>query len=540
MRDESADRGAAPSPQEGLLQPQACPLCGLTDWVYLFPMHDQRVLRCGHCRLTRLDGQPRDRPVRALHPDASDPWRTSPHRTGSRTEHEAAESYCDALEQRGLRNGKLLVLAPPEHPVFAVAARRGHSVTKCTEWGGLPDTDLTSGPYDAAALIFQIETAPDPVSAITLIRANLRTRGILMVVTPSLDSPSARMLRGSWTEWRSENLYYFDSQTVQSLLLRCGMSEIQVRRDVRRYSLEHLYQRARAFPQTWVTRSIRASYHLVPPLFGRNVRIPLPASAIVVTARRSAFAHVPMLSIVMPVYNERKTLQATLDAVLAKQLPGVRKEIIVVESASTDGSREIALAYKDHPDVKLVLQEVARGKGNAVREGFKHASGDFILIQDADQEYDVDDYDALVNALQTYRAAFVLGSRHTDGWKIRRFNDQPGVATLFNIGHLVFLGLFNLLYRQRLRDPFTMFKVFRRDCLHDLEFECDRFDFDFELVIKLLRKGYQPIELPVNYRARSFQEGKKVSAFRDPVTWLRALFKYRFQSLAPRSRRARQ
>ena len=247
-----------------------------------------------------------------------------------------------------------------------------------------------------------------------------------------------------------------------------------------------------------------------------------------------------MLSIVMPVYNERKTLQATLDAVLAKQLPGVRKEIIVVESASTDGSREIALAYKDHPDVKLVLQEVARGKGNAVREGFKHASGDFILIQDADQEYDVDDYDALVNALQTYRAAFVLGSRHTDGWKIRRFNDQPGVATLFNIGHLVFLGLFNLLYRQRLRDPFTMFKVFRRDCLHDLEFECDRFDFDFELVIKLLRKGYQPIELPVNYRARSFQEGKKVSAFRDPVTWLRALFKYRFQSLAPRSRRARQ
>ena len=76
-----------------------------------------------------------------------------------------------------------------------------------------------------------------------------------------------------------------------------------------------------------------------------------------------------------------------------------------------------------------------------------------------------------------------------------------------------------------------MFKVFRRDCLHGLQFECDRFDFDFELVIKLLRRGFRPIELPVNYRARSFKEGKKVSALRDSLTWLRALIKYRFQPI---------
>jgi hypothetical protein len=109
-----------------------------------------------------------------------------------------------------------------------------------------------------------------------------------------------------------------------------------------------------------------------------------------------------------------------------------------------------------------------------------------------------------------------------------------GVAMVVNVGHLLFVGLLNTLYRQRLRDPFTMYKVFRRDCLHGLTFECDRFDFDFELVIKLVRKGYVPLEIPVNYSSRSFKEGKKVSMLRDPLTWIRALVKYRFSSLYSR------
>jgi len=174
------------------------------------------------------------------------------------------------------------------------------------------------------------------------------------------------------------------------------------------------------------------------------------------------------------------------------------------------------------------------GKGHAVRTGLAKASGDIVLIQDADLEYDINDYDGLVEPIVTYRQNVVLGSRHTVNkriWKIRKFNDAAGLAALFNLGHLTFLTLFNLLYQQRLKDPFTMFKVFRRDCLYGLRFECNRFDFDFELMIKLLRKGYRPLELPVNYRARSFTEGKKVTVFRDPLTWVRALLKYRHSSL---------
>jgi hypothetical protein len=98
------------------------------------------------------------------------------------------------------------------------------------------------------------------------------------------------------------------------------------------------------------------------------------------------------------------------------------------------------------------------------------------------------------------------------------------------------------MYWQSLNDPFSMYKVFRRDCLYGLTFECNRFDFDFELVIKLLRKGYRPVEIPVNYRSRSLSEGKKVTVLGDPLTWLRALVRFRFQHLyeRPAERRALQ
>ena len=101
------------------------------------------------------------------------------------------------------------------------------------------------------------------------------------------------------------------------------------------------------------------------------------------------------------------------------------------------------------------------------------------------------------------------------------------------MAHVALLAMFNGLYKQSLRDPFTMYKVFRRDCLYGLTFECNRFDFDYEINIKLLRKGYRPLEIPVNYESRSFKEGKKVSFFRDPPTWVRAMLRLRRSPLYP-------
>jgi len=238
------------------------------------------------------------------------------------------------------------------------------------------------------------------------------------------------------------------------------------------------------------------------------------------------------LSIIVPIYNERGTVKEALDAIAAKEIPGIRLELIFVESNSTDGTREIVLTYQNNPRVKLILEDKPRGKGFAVRTGLKEATGDVILIQDADLEYDLADYDALVAPIFAGRQAFVLGSRHGQGgWAIRKFTDQPLRGLILNLAHWTFTLMINVSLGIWLKDPFTMYKVFRRDCLKDLTFECNRFDFDWELLIKLVRKGYKPIELPITYRSRSFAEGKKIRMWSDPVTWMKALIKYRFQKL---------
>lgn len=238
------------------------------------------------------------------------------------------------------------------------------------------------------------------------------------------------------------------------------------------------------------------------------------------------------LSVIVPIYNERETVRAALDAILAKQIPGWTLEIILIESNSTDGTREIVAEYRSHPRVKLILEEKPRGKGYAVRTGLAQATGDVVLIQDADLEYDLNDYDVLLAPIATGRQAFVLGSRHgTGGWAIRKFADQPLQALVLNLGHWGFTFLINVSLGVWLRDPFTMYKVFRRDCLDGLTFECNRFDFDWELLIKLIRKGYRPIEIPITYHSRSFKEGKKVSIIRDPITWIFAWAKSRFSRL---------
>ena len=126
----------------------------------------------------------------------------------------------------------------------------------------------------------------------------------------------------------------------------------------------------------------------------------------------------------------------------------------------------------------------------------------------------------------------MLGSRHgTSGWAIRQFADQPLQALILNCAHWGFTLLINGSLGIWLRDPFTMYKVFRRDCLQGLTFECNRFDFDWELLIKLIRSGHRPIEIPISYKSRSFKEGKKISMFRDPITWIWALAKFRFKRL---------
>jgi glycosyltransferase involved in cell wall biosynthesis len=242
----------------------------------------------------------------------------------------------------------------------------------------------------------------------------------------------------------------------------------------------------------------------------------------------------PRLSILIPAYNEAATAATLIQQVVDLALPGWEKEIWVIESNSSDGTRAIVeKAAQDHSIIHLIYEGSPQGKGHAVKTGLSRATGDFILIQDADLEYDVADYPALLAPLQSGQTVFVLGSRHLGkrDWRYRRTGAGRWLGPIIDLGVWAYTQFFNLLYGTRLTDPCTMFKVFRRDCLSGLSWQSDGFELDWEIVAKFVRKKYIPLEIPVTYHSRNYQEGKKVRIWRDGWRALIAILKFRFVAL---------
>jgi glycosyltransferase involved in cell wall biosynthesis len=237
------------------------------------------------------------------------------------------------------------------------------------------------------------------------------------------------------------------------------------------------------------------------------------------------------LSIIVPVYNERATLASLLDRVLALDLHGLGLEVVIVEGNSTDGTRDIVRGYEGRPGVSVVYEEKPRGKGAAVRAGLDRATGDYLLIQDGDLEYDPADTPRLLEPLLSGEAEVVFGSRVMNSPQHWQFRKLRGPERLFgflvNLGGVLFTGLFNLLYGTRLSDGATMFKIFRTADLKVLGLKSDGFDYDWEIAAKLAKKGSRFTELPVYYKARSQAEGKKIRFWRDGWRVLVAILRYR-------------
>lgn len=223
------------------------------------------------------------------------------------------------------------------------------------------------------------------------------------------------------------------------------------------------------------------------------------------------------VSILIPVYNEVSTLNEIIKKVEDADFCGLEKEIILIDDYSTDGTKEL---YKDLP-YKVLYHDYNQGKGAALRTGFKEASGDIIVIQDADLEYDPVDYAPLVKLIIDGKADVCYGSRLSGG--------KPSRSFMFThlLGNKFLSLLTNLLYGSTLTDMETCYKAFKAEFIKGIEIKSDRFDFEPEITAKVLKRGARLYELPVSYYGREFSEGKKIT-WKDGIHAIIALIKYRF------------
>ncbi|MBI3932148.1 MAG: glycosyltransferase family 2 protein [Acidobacteria bacterium] len=224
----------------------------------------------------------------------------------------------------------------------------------------------------------------------------------------------------------------------------------------------------------------------------------------------------PLLTVVMPVYNEKGTVAEIVDRVLA--VP-IRKELVAVDDASTDGTTEILQAMARDRGFRLLRQERNRGKGAAVRRGIGEAAGDVVVVQDADLEYSPEEYPELLDLIVEGKADAVYGSRFIGRHRCFLFTHY--LANLF-------LNLVtNVLYNTTMTDMETCFKAVRADVLKSLNLRSNRFGIEPEITAKLFKRGARVYEVPITYDGRDYSEGKKIT-WRDGIPALWTLIKYRF------------
>jgi Glycosyl transferase family 2 len=367
-----------------------------------------------------------------------------------------------------------------------------------------------------------LEACSDAAAVLTDLVAATPASTLFVVTYTNADSLPARVMRRFWPPFFDHKTAFFSTGNLTALMARFGL----VMKTQYALPVTHTaqYISERVARDTALSRAVAATV--------RDLPLPIRAgNRVAVFGRGAAGARAAeeKLSIVLPVYNEARYAARVIDAVLAKELT-IEKEIVIVESNSTDGTRDVVRGYEGRPGVRVVYEDAPRGKGHAVRAGLALVTGTIVLIQDADFEYDIDDYDALLDPILQHKASFVLGSRSLglDDWKVRKYDTTPVRGLALNFAQVVFAKTYAALYQQRVTDVNTMFKVFRAECLDSLALESDGFDLDIELACKLARNGNSPMEVPVNYVARGFDEGKKIRFWRDAWPSYAALFKYRF------------
>ena len=221
------------------------------------------------------------------------------------------------------------------------------------------------------------------------------------------------------------------------------------------------------------------------------------------------------LTVIIPVYNEKETLRTIVQRV---QAVPIEKEIILVDDDSKDGTRDI-LKQLEVEGLKVLYHETNMGKGAALRTGFEQASGDFVIVQDADLEYDPQEYPKLLQPILQGEADVVYGSRFS--------GQSRNMMSLHRFGNQFLTFMTNLLYGTSITDMETCYKLFKTPLIKSIKIECNRFNFEPEITAKILKRKLKIVEIPISYAGRKSSEGKKIT-WRDGFSALWALFKYRF------------
>lgn len=227
------------------------------------------------------------------------------------------------------------------------------------------------------------------------------------------------------------------------------------------------------------------------------------------------------LSIVIPVYNEQKTIKKILSQVENVNIAPIEKEIIIVDDFSEDGTKKVLKKLKEeNSNIKVIYKELNEGKGAALRTGFANTTGDYVIVQDADLEYDPEDYPKLIRALEEGKVDVVYGSRFSGNYK--------DMSNLHYFGNKFLTLLTNMFYGVLLTDMETCYKLIPGNFARNLKIDSNRFNFEPEVTAKILKSGLKIIEIPINYKGRKHDEGKKIT-WRDGFSAVYTLIKYKFR-----------
>ena len=230
------------------------------------------------------------------------------------------------------------------------------------------------------------------------------------------------------------------------------------------------------------------------------------------------------LSIIIPAYNEEKTIGEVLDKIRRVELGEVEKEIIVVD----DGSRDKTVEIAENKDVKVIKHAKNIGKGGAIKTGINRATGNIILIQDADLEYEPNEYGNLIKPIMEGKTKVVYGSRILWQRQRKEVLEKKHSYSSFYLGGRILTVIANLLYNIKITDEPTCYKVFDAEVLKSLNLKCKRFEFCPEVTAKVAKRGYKILEIPTPYYPRTFEEGKKIK-FKDGLEAVWTLVKYKFR-----------